>query len=460
MTVISFFVIWPIAMISFKMAVIPIAIVGVILFLVLVMKNPNIGLYLGFIYSSIISSLNRFFDPATFFGYLELPLYMLVFMSVMVKREYKNELDRKFLTGPITMGLYLLLSWWIIQAFNPSMFSRMGWLSYFRNHLFIIIFYIICYCLLNSKSRMLLFSYFFIGMSTFFALYACKQEWRGFFEFEARGIRNSPTLQALLIQGGMTRTFSVFSDPAASGICFACVSVQCLILAWRGSLKQRLWIIPAAIINILGYSYSGTRTATLAIAGGLAFYIIATLHEKRTLQFMGFVLLLVLGLKAFQSKNQTVARMQSAFNSTKDASANLRDYNRHAIQPYILAHPMGGGVYTCGAEGPKYNPGHFLEKYQPDSGYAKTMAEEGTIGLAILLFFYLLVTREGLRNFYKSVDPEIHNHYIASLCMFFSLLIAQYAQLSVSQSPISLYFFGTMVIFTKLIKYDSKEAKV
>ncbi|MFI5152408.1 MAG: O-antigen ligase family protein [Chitinophagales bacterium] len=459
-TLVALYVTSAIALVNVSMGPALVAIFGVILFIVVVLKYPSFGLYFGFVYSSIIATLNRYFDPVSFFGYLEFPLYLLIFMSIMLKYEYKKELDKKFLTAPPTLGLYLLFFWWILEGFNPSMFSRMGWLSYFRNHIFIIIFYIICYCLLNSKARIIFFVYFFIGLSTCLALYACKQEWLGFFEFEARTIRNNPTAQALLFQGGIIRKFSTFSDPAASGICFAAAALQATILAWRDNGKARIWLFIAIVINLLGYSYSGTRTATLIIAGGIAFYMIATFYEKRTLSFVGLIVVLYLCLSIFNSQNPVVARIKTAFDGSKDASASLRDFNRHNIQPYVLAHPMGGGVFTSGAEGPKYNPGHFLEKFQPDSGYAKTMAEEGTIGLAILLFFYLMVTREGIKNFYRARDPEIQNHYIASLVMFFSLLIAQYAQLSVSQNPMLIYFYGNMVIFTKLIKYDTKAVQL
>jgi hypothetical protein len=38
--------------------------------------------------------------------------------------------------------------------------------------------------------------------------------------------------------------------------------------------------------------------------------------------------------------------------------------------------------------------------------------------------------------------------------MMFTLLVAQYAQMAISQYPVVLYFYGTLVIFIKLADYD------
>jgi hypothetical protein len=39
--------------------------------------------------------------------------------------------------------------------------------------------------------------------------------------------------------------------------------------------------------------------------------------------------------------------------------------------------------------------------------------------------------------------------------MMFTLLVAQYAQMAITQYPIVLYFYGTLVIFIKLAEFDN-----
>ena len=50
---------------------------------------------------------------------------------------------------------------------------------------------------------------------------------------------------------------------------------------------------------------------------------------------------------------------------------------------------------------------------------------------------------------------EIRTYYISLLVMMFTLLVAQYAQMAITQYPIVLYFYGTLVIFIKLAEFDN-----
>jgi O-antigen ligase len=261
----------------------------------------------------------------------------------------------------------------------------------------------------------------------------------------------------LIFQGGLLRKFSVFSDPATSGIFFATITMLSTILLIRDPNKiHRRWLSFAIAINILGYSFSGTRTATLMIVAGIAFYVVATAYEKKTVVFLAVCILIFTTIMTMPYQNVVTNRIRSAFEGNKDASAALRDYDRKQIQPYVHDHPIGGGIFTAWAEGPKYNPGHYLSTFQPDSGYAKTMAEMGPIGLALLLIFYFIIMRQGIKNFHRAIDPEIQTLWIALVVMLFTLFVAQISQLALTQYPIIFYFYGTLVILVKLSDFDKQ----
>jgi O-antigen ligase len=121
---------------------------------------------------------------------------------------------------------------------------------------------------------------------------------------------------------------------------------------------------------------------------------------------------------------------------------------------------MGGGIFTSGGEGNKYNAGHYIEYLQADSGYLKTLAEQGPIGLVLLLISYFVIMRLGYYRFYRSRDPEIRTYYIGLLIMMFTLLVAQYAQMAISQYPVVLYFYAILAIFIKLADFDKPEETV
>ncbi len=62
--------------------------------------------------------------------------------------------------------------------------------------------------------------------------------------------------------------------------------------------------------------------------------------------------------------------------------------------------------------------------------------------------------RLGFHYFFRAKDPEIRTYYIGLLVMMFTLLVAQYAQMAISQYPIVLNFYATLVIFIKLAEFD------
>ena len=251
--------------IDFKIGLGMVILFVTILVIIILLKYPYIGFYFMICFSSITITLDRLIHlPVPINASLE-PLTLLLLLGVLRNYDLRRNVDRKFWTNPITISLYFLMADYVIEIFNPSMFSWLGWSSFFRKQLSYLIFYYIAYSLLNTKKKIFTFIYFMIALSTVLALYACKQQFLGYADFELRSIGVGGGY-ILLFQGGLLRKFSVFSDPATSGLYFASVAMLSIILWVRDPNKVRRWWLGAAIIiNILGYSFSGTRTATLMI---------------------------------------------------------------------------------------------------------------------------------------------------------------------------------------------------
>jgi len=431
-----------------------IALLGALLMMLVMLKETRFGIYVMIAFSSLTILIDRFLAPHIPSGNFVELLTCAALGSLLIHHKLrKKAVVRRFWTHPITIALFSLFFYYLIEFFNPHMQNDLGWLSFFKKQLSYFLFYFLCYCLLDSRARMIFFVRFMIGLSTILALYACKQQWFGYAGFELRAIGTGYGYQ-LLYQGGMLRKFSVLSDPASSGILFAAVSILSLILLYRNrDRRSRIWLGAALVINLLGYSFSGTRTATMMIIAALIFYCIVVIYEKRTRNFLIGALVSFFILITLPFRTAVTDRIKTTFEGTKDASAAVRDFNRNEVRPYIQAHPMGGGIFTSGVEGHKYNPGHYLEYFQPDSGYMKTIAEQGVFGIASFIVFYFTIMRTGLRYVYRIRDPEMADYYLGLVVMLFSLMVAQYSQMAVTQYPLVLYFYGALALLIKMPDY-------
>ncbi|HVM89342.1 MAG TPA: O-antigen ligase family protein [Puia sp.] len=437
------------------------AMIFAVIFLVMIfIRYPYFGLYFLIAYSSLPATLDRLFLQSSLsikFNNITDLLCILLFISVIVNADKPKHESKKFWKNPIAVTFYILFAFYFLEALNPNMHSLLGWVSFLRNNLLDFLVFYCLYRLLNSWEKVRYFIFFNIVLITLLAVYACKQQWLGVADFENTWA-SRPRTFALLFQGGMLRKWSTLSDPATSGVLFASVAVQCIILWLRlPSTKLRWFLALALFFNVMGYVYSGTRTATLMIVGGIAFYSLATIYEKRTMIFMTIAVSVFLFLLFGPYSPPSITRIRTSFQGDKDMSAKIRDINRHRIQPYLYQHPMGGGIFTCGAEGPKYNPGHYLETFPPDSGYTKIFAEQGMIGLAILLVTYSMIVIQGLKNFYRSKNPELMAHCIAFMSLLFSLYLGQYSQLAIGAKPEIYYYLGAFVFLIKLPEFDNHQ---
>ena len=156
--------------------------------------------------------------------------------------------------------------------------------------------------------------------------------------------------------------------------------------------------------------------------------------------------------------NAVLNRVRSTFNS-QDASLNVRDVNRHYIQPYIYAHPIGGGIATTGSEGLVYNPDHVLAGFPPDSGLLKAALEMGYIGLAFTMFFYLVILYQCIDYYFRLKNPEYKIYVVAIASALFAMIVTQYAQVAIGQIPGAIFFFGTISLIKRLVEFDENERR-
>ena len=157
--------------------------------------------------------------------------------------------------------------------------------------------------------------------------------------------------------------------------------------------------------------------------------------------------------------NPTLNRIRSTFD-TKEASLNVRDINRAYIQPYVHSHPLGGGIATSGVDGMRFNKGHILAGFPTDSGFLRVAVEQGWVGLALNILFFLVILYQGIHFYFVMRIAEYKTYVIAIICTIFSIIVTQYSQVSIGQFPGAIFLFSCFSLIQRLKEFDEEHTSL
>lgn len=432
------------------------AIIGIPITLYSVANN-RFGFLMIMGFSTFMSFVTRIASANVPFGVGIDFILGLMFFGILLEQIFStNPMKGKdfSLTNPISIALFVWTGYLLLQAFNPAG-TPAGWLFGLRDVLRVIIVFIIAQRVFDSIRSVHTFAMFFLSLGLFVALYGIYQEFAGLPGFDLKWATATDERINLLFIQGKWRKWSFLSDPAIFGLFMSFCSIISFMLALGPfSWSKRIYFIFAGFLMLLAMFFSGTRTAYVMIPVAVILYVLINITKVKTLVFaaVSVVLFVVVYFGPFYSK--PIVRFRSAFNPTEDASMNLRDYNRQRIQPYIHAHPIGGGLTTSGVYGERFSPSHPLAGFPPDSGFMKTLLETGWIGLFIELGVYFVILAVGISSYYNTRDPVIKAYYAAFIVSFFALTIALYAKENIEQFPLNLILYGIFVLMYKLKQFD------
>ena len=379
-------------------------------------------------------------------------LFLGTFLSVKTNAEKKSNL----LKTAVSIALLCNILFFIIQAFNPNLPALTAWTPSFKRFIVYFLLYICAYRLIDTAEKFRYFVKFWIVFSFIAAAYGCFQQWFGYLPMEIRYIQSTPGEYDLLYQGGQLRKFSFLSDVVSFGILSGSMSIFTLIIAAHEKEKKRRYrLIFFAIIMILGMAYSGTRTTNILLPAGMVIYGFITIQNKATLTALFISVMIVMFIMFAPIYNPTIERIRSTFDS-KEESLNLRDRNRHYIQPYIHAHPLGGGVGTSGVSGAQLFPTHPLAGFPPDSGLLTDALEIGWVGLAFTILFNMIILYQGIFYYFRMKKKEYKMFMVAILATLFPIIVAQYAQVTIGQIPGAIFYFSVLALMKRLKEFDEE----
>jgi putative inorganic carbon (HCO3(-)) transporter len=365
-------------------------------------------------------------------------LVLLLLIGVLISQ--KKAPHWEDFRSPITVVILIWISYNVLQVANPNAESRLAWVYTIRSTALFMLTYFIFVTQIRTVEFIRTIFKIWIALTLFAAIYAIKQEYIGFFDFEMRSI-DTPELRTLLFIGGHWRKFSIFAEPVSFSYNMVISSILCIVLI-LGNLKfyKKVLLSICVSIFLLAMIFSGTRGAYPLLPAAL--FLLAILKfNKRVLIFFSFAVVLFIGLVFMPTSNQNIVRFQSAFRPSDDPSFNLRKANQKRIQPYIQTHPFGGGLGSTGTWGERFSPNSYLAQFPPDSGFVRVAVELGYIGLLIFCTFLFVILKTGIENYYSIQDPELKNYCLAMVLITFALAIGNYPQEALVQFPISIFFY-------------------
>jgi hypothetical protein len=436
------------------------AIIGFFVMLTCLLSTEA-GFYINIIYSFFAYAVNRYLFREEFqVGVVSDLLICATFLSLFIRRVELGKNFRDFTRSAAVIFILINAAYVLLEVFNPYAHSFTGWFQTFRRFMLSLFLLFISYNVFSSYASIRRFIVVLFGFCFFVGLYGCIQQWHGFFDFELSVIfNNKDGWRVVYINGGELRKFSTMSDPMSYGTVMAACALFFLIIGINTKrVAHKLWLLAGCVFMILGMVYSGTRTANVMLVGGLILYALLTIHRKQTRIFTtlaGLAFLFILFAPIYN--NGTLNRFRSSFLGGGDASYDVREQNRKFIQPYIYKHPIGGGLCTTGDPGKRFNPGHYLAGFPPDSGYLRKALETGWIGLIIIFIVYFVVLRTAIRGYYSSKSEKRKILYAAALASLFSFYIAEFAQESLGQITDMVVYYPIIALIVKLRNLDKKE---
>lgn len=436
----------------------PVVIIGLLGILLLgwMMKDYKLGIYYMFLLSVFMSFINRMIGTAVVpFGVVLDAIAALTFLIMLFTDRGKKNWSA--ISAPITYAYTAIVVYQLLQVFNPDATSFIGWVVAFRGNTSYLLFFAFFHLFLSLEEAKK-FTILWIVLAGIVGVYGIWQEVVGLNAQELKWIYSNPGRVDLLIIWGHTRKFSLLSDPSAFGLFMAFSGLASFILAlgpFKGLYKLIFTIL--GVIMFVSMSFSGTRTAFAMVAVGVAFYIVLTLRNRKTIMLMVAVVIGIAALLFGPFYGGTVTRIRSTLNPSEDASMGVRDKKRIRLQSYVLTHPFGGGLNTTGMNGVKYSPGHPLaEGWDPDSGYLLTALELGWIGLILGLTFFFCVMLKGINNHFSIRDPVLKTMNLTYIVPFMALSVAHFTQDAMFQKPVYLVIIATYALVLTIPTYEKR----
>jgi len=419
---------------------------------------PEFGIITLITTSFFINFSSRFLPEPTPIGLVMDALTYLLILGFFVRQ--KREKNWKFFDNPITYFILVWIGYNFFEIINPSSPSVLEWVFTVRTVGVIMLMYFVFLFHIRSKESIRRLIKLWIVLAFIGGVSGFQQEHFGLLPFEHSWLYRFPERFKLLFIGGHLRKWGIFSDPVVYAYNMVAAALLCIALLLNKANAGRKWLLVFLIAFFFAVMlYSGTRASYVIIPAAMVMLAILNFNRQVLISvcIAGFVLAVLIFMP---TSNATLARFQSAFKPSKDASFEERAKNQARIKPYILSHPIGGGLGSVGVWGARFAPNSYLAKFPPDSGYVRVAVEMGWIGLLIFCIFNFVILYKGISYFYLIKDPELKTYCLAMILIIFAFDIGNYPQQAIVQYPSNILFYLAMALLNVTMRLDIEQRQL
>lgn len=421
-----------------------------------VVAYPQFGILVLLIMAYMLFMLSRIGISGPIGVIMDVLQFLLMLGLLIKQRKDRNWAELK---GPVSTMILIWLAYNVLQIANPFTEARAAWIYTIRSVAVVMLSYFVFLYNIRSVNFIRLIIKIWLIMSLFAAIYAAKQEYIGFSAVEEAYLHSDPNIASLLFIGGHWRKFSIFSDPVTFAYNMSMSAIFCIaMIAGKRKLWKKVVLAFLTMSFLVSMLYSGTRGANVLVPAALFLFAVLN-YNRKVLIFTGVAAAFLVVLINVPTGDPNLARFQTAFRPNNDDSYNLRKANQKRIQPFILAHPFGGGLGATGAWGQRFAPNSYLANFPPDSGYIRISVELGWIGLIIFCMLMFTVLKTGINNYYLIKDPELKTYCLGFTLIIFAYNIANFPQEALVQFPSNVYFSMDMALLSVLLRLDREKQK-
>ena len=380
-------------------------------------------------------------------------------LLMLIGKGYQLQHDRAWyrLKSPLTLVLLIWVGYNLAQIANPWAASRTAFFYVIRPAVgYLMLYFFIWDTIKGTKAVNNIFQYILL-LGWIAAIWGIYQFFFGYFEWEMAHVLRTETVH-LVFNEGRWRSFGPIGSPAQYGIIMAllaCVTSNSFF--YKKNILDKFILAFLFICFLLAMVYSGTRASFVILP---IFYFVKVLLSRNKKMYFTIIFGIV-GLILFSrvpTNNYQIQRIQSVFRASEDKSFQVRSANRKMITPWILRHPIGGGLGSTGVWGQRFSPGTFLANFPPDSGIIRAAVELGWIGLIIFMTIYIVAFYRGMQGFWIMKNNKHKDKVEGIICILPALAVVELGQEVVGVFPMSLLFWAYLAILFTILKYDHEEA--